>query len=182
VASARAAAEELASIGDELQAPFLQACAAYGFGAVALTEGNVPAALDPLQEACTRWQHLEAPYETARTRELIGLACRALGDEDRARLELDAAAWGFRKLGAAADLARVEAHSRPPSDNAPGGLTRREVEVLRLLAAGKTNRGIAVELILSEKTVARHVSNIFTKLGLSSRSGATAYAYEHALV
>jgi DNA-binding NarL/FixJ family response regulator len=97
-------------------------------------------------------------------------------------MELDAARWVFRQLGAAPDLARVEALSRKVASRAAGGLTAREVEVLRLLATGKTNRTIADELFLSEKTVARHVSNIFTKLGLSSRAAATAYAYEHDLL
>ena len=118
----------------------------------------------------------------ARTRELIGLASAALGDHDHARLELDASAWAARQLGASPDVARVESHLRPAAAPQSDGLTQREVQVLRLLAAGRSNRAIAAELVLSEKTVARHVSNIFTKLGLSSRAAATAYAYEHALV
>jgi len=97
-------------------------------------------------------------------------------------MELDAMRRVFQGLGATPDLARVEELSRTAAPKAAGGLTAREVEVLRLVAAGKTNRAIADELVISEKTVARHVSNIFTKLGLSSRSGATAYAYEHDLV
>jgi DNA-binding NarL/FixJ family response regulator len=76
----------------------------------------------------------------------------------------------------------VEALSGKAPARATGGLTAREVEVLRLVAAGKTNRTIAADLVLSEKTVARHLSNIFTKLGLSTRAAATAYAYEHDLV
>ncbi|MPZ16142.1 MAG: DNA-binding response regulator, partial [Chloroflexi bacterium] len=113
---------------------------------------------------------------------LIGLCCRALGDEDGAEMEIDAARWVFQQLGAAPDLARVDALSQRTAARAAGGLTAREVEVLRLVAAGKTNRTIAAELFLSEKTVARHVSNIFTKLDLSSRAAATAYAYEHHLI
>jgi DNA-binding NarL/FixJ family response regulator len=113
---------------------------------------------------------------------LIGLGCRALGDEDTADMELDAARWVFQQLGAVPDLARVEAHSRKTSASGVGGLTAREVEVLRLVAAGKSNRAIAADLFISEKTVARHMSNIFTKLSLSSRSAATAYAYEHGLI
>jgi DNA-binding NarL/FixJ family response regulator len=106
-----------------------------------------------------------------------------LGDEERARLELDAAAWTYRQLGAAPDLTRVEALGpRPSVVRAAGGLSARDVEVLRLLAAGKTNRAIATDLVLSEKTVARHVSNIFTKLSVPSRAAATAYAYEHQMV
>lgn len=179
---ARQAAAELSLLAADLDAPFLAAWAAYAAGAVALAEGDARASLGALRDACAKWLELDAPYEAARTRELIGLACRALGDTDRAQLELDAAAWAFRQLGAAADLARVEAHSRPAVARDTSGLTPREVQVLRLVAAGRSNRAIATELVLSEKTVARHMSNIFTKLGLSSRAAATAYAYEHALV
>jgi DNA-binding NarL/FixJ family response regulator len=113
---------------------------------------------------------------------LIGQACRALGDDDGADLELDAACHVFRQLGAAPDLARMKALSGRSAAASACGLTPREIEVLRLIAAGKTNRAIAEELGISEKTVARHVSNIFTKLDLSSRAAATAYAYEHDLI
>jgi DNA-binding NarL/FixJ family response regulator len=105
-----------------------------------------------------------------------------LGDEDGALLEFDASRWVFQQLGAAPDLARVEALLRLASAAAPGGLTTRELQVLRLVATGRTNRAIAADLFLSEKTVARHISNIFTKLGISSRAAATAYAYQHDLV
>ena len=125
---------------------------------------------------------LGAPYEAARARVLIALACRELGDADAGELELDAARLAFRELGAAPDLARTEQLARPSRPPAAGGLTSREVEVLRLVATGKTNRAIAEELVISEKTVARHVSNIFKKLRISSRSAATAFAYEHDLV
>ena len=121
------------------------------------------------------------PYEAARSRVLIGLACRELGDEEGAEMELDAADWIFGRLGAAPDRARAQSLSGKAAKPA-GGLTARELEVLRHVAAGKTNRVIAADLFLSEKTVARHVSNIFTKLGVSSRAAATAYAYEHDLV
>ena len=176
---ARAAADELSALAAELDAPFIAACAAQALGAVELAAGDARAALGPLRVACAQWQEFDAPYEVARTRELIGLACRTLGDTDRAHLELDAAAWTYQHLGATPDLARVRTtgQSRPV-----GGLSEREVQVLRLLAAGRSNRSIAVELVLSEKTVARHVSNIFNKLGLSSRAAATAYAYEHSVV
>jgi DNA-binding NarL/FixJ family response regulator len=112
----------------------------------------------------------------------IARACRDLGDEDTALMELDAARWAFQQLGAEPDIAQLDELSRRAAAPATGGLTAREVQVLRLVAAGKTNRAIAGDLFLSEKTVARHVSNIFTKLGLSSRSAATAYAYQHDLV
>jgi ATP/maltotriose-dependent transcriptional regulator MalT len=176
---ARAAADELSSLAAELEAPFIAACAAQALGAVELAAGDPRVALLPLREACAQWQEMDAPYEAARTRELIGVACRALGDAERAQLELDAAAWTYQQLGATPDLARVKTTGRPRQ---VGGLSEREVQVLRLLAAGRTNRAIADELVLSEKTVARHVSNIFNKLGLSSRAAATAYAYEHAVV
>jgi DNA-binding NarL/FixJ family response regulator len=181
-AAARAAVDELSGIADQLQAPLLRAMATQAEGAVLLAEGDARAALAALREAWTAWQELEAPHGAARTRALIGLACRALGDEDGAQMELDAARWAFQELGATPDVANVESLSRTASAEAAGGLTAREVEVLRLVAAGKTNRAIATDLFLSEKTVARHVSNIFGKLGLSTRAAATAYAYEHGLV
>src|SRR5918999_2285719 len=145
-------------------------------------EGDTHAALGTLRHAWKAWQEIEAPYEAARVRVLIGLSCRKLGDEDTAEMELDAARWVFQQLGAASDLARVQELSRTTALEATGGLTAREVEVLRLVAAGKTNRGIVGDLFLIEKKVAPHVSNIFTKLGLSSRAAATAYAYQHNLI
>jgi len=149
---------------------------------VLLAAGQPHAALKALRSAWVAWRDMEAPYEAARTRELIGRACRELGDTDTADMELDAAAWIFRQLTAAQDLARVGSLSPSPAPAASYGLTAREVEVLREVAAGKTNRVIATELFLSEKTVARQVSNIFGKLSLTSRSAATAFAYEHGLV
>ncbi len=182
VGPARAAADELSGIAADLDTPFLDAVAAQSTGAVLLSEGKTQDAYSALRQAWTSWQELEAPYEAARVRALMGLACRGLGDEDGAEMELDAARWVFQELGAAPDLRRIEALSRTAAAEAAGGLTAREVQVLRLVAAGKTNRAIAADLFLSEKTVARHVSNIFTKLGLSTRAAATAYAYEHDLV
>ena len=114
-----------------------------------------------LRDAWTAWQSLEVPYEAARVRVLIALACRQLGDADTADMELDAACWAFEQLGAAPDLARAQALSRKAVTEPAGGLTTRELEVLRLVATGRTNRSIAADLFLSEKTVARHVSNIF---------------------
>jgi DNA-binding CsgD family transcriptional regulator len=181
VAAARAAADELSATAADLGMPLLHAHAAQAEGAVLLEEADAAAALGALRSAWAAWQQLEVPYEAARCRVLIGLACRALGDEEGAEMELDAADWIFGRLGAAPDRARAQALSGKPAKPA-GGLTARELEVLRHVAAGKTNRVIAADLFLSEKTVARHVSNIFTKLGLSSRAAATAYAYEHDLV
>jgi DNA-binding CsgD family transcriptional regulator len=158
----------------------LDAAVAQARGAVDLADGAAQAALLALRRARELWQALDAPYETARARALLGRACRALGDEDTAALELDAAVGVFRGLGAAPDLTALEslAAEAPPGH----GLTLRELEVLRLVGAGMTNKAIAAELVLSVRTVDRHVSNIFTKLGVSSRAAATAYAHEHHLV
>jgi DNA-binding CsgD family transcriptional regulator len=182
VAAARVAAEELSAMAGDLDAPLLGATAATAQGAVLLGEGDARAALQALRPAWTAWQELEAPYEAARVRVLVGLACRELGDQEGSELELDAARGVFRQLGAAPDLARVQALSQTKAAKKAGGLTAREVQLLRLVAAGKTNRAIAAELVLSERTVDRHVSNIFAKLGVSSRAAATAYAYEHQLI
>jgi DNA-binding CsgD family transcriptional regulator len=178
---ARRAAEELAATAAGLRAELLSAVAAQAQGAVLLAGGDAKAALTKLRQAWRLWQDLDSPYEGARTRTLIGLACRDLGDEDTAAMELDASRWVFGQLGAAPDVAQVDrliARGSP----LPGGLTAREAEVLRLVASGRTNRAIASDLFLSEKTVARHVSNIFTKLGVTSRSAATAFAFQHDLV
>jgi DNA-binding NarL/FixJ family response regulator len=134
-----------------------------------------------LRQAWQVWQELDAPYEIARTRVLMGQACRVLGDEEAATLELDAARAIFDELGAAPDLARLEVLA-PADSGKPHGLSPRELEVLRLVATGMSNREIASALVISEHTVARHVQNIFAKLGLSSRAAATAFAFEHDIV
>jgi DNA-binding CsgD family transcriptional regulator len=180
--AARTGVEELAKIAAVYPAPLLRAHSARCSGVLLLAEGDPRGALDELRGAWAGWREVRAPYDAARTRVLIGLACRARGDEDSAQMELDAARWAFLRLGATPDVVRVERLSSTTSMASTGGLTAREVEVLRLVASGRTNRAIAADLCLSEKTVARHVSNIFTKLGVSSRAAATAYAYEHALV
>ncbi len=182
VAAARAGADELSTIAAEMNAPFLRTLAENCAGAVLLAEGDVRAALGAFRQAWAGWRKLDAPYESARVRVLIALACRALGDDDSAEMELDAARSVLQQLDAAPELARVEELCGISSVAAAGGLTAREVQVLASVATGKTNRAIADDLFISEKTVARHVSNIFTKLGLSSRSAATAYAYQHDLV
>ena len=185
VAGAGAAADELATLASELEAPVLVALAARAEGAVLLAEGEVKSGLDELQRSLAAWQAVEAPYEAARARVLVAQACHRLGDDDTADMELDAADRAFRDLGAAPALRRLQTLRDRRSTAAlatVGGLTPRELEVLRQLASGKTNRAIAADLVISEKTVARHVANIFTKLDLSSRSAATAYAYEHDLV
>jgi DNA-binding NarL/FixJ family response regulator len=149
---------------------------------VLLAEGQARAALADLRAAWTAWQELEAPYEAARVRVLLGLACRALGDEDAAALELEAAARVFQRLEAVPDAERTAALMRPQAPNAGSPLTSRELEVIKLVAGGKTNRAIAQQLAISERTVDRHVANILRKLDVSTRSAATAYAYDHRLV
>jgi ATP/maltotriose-dependent transcriptional regulator MalT len=180
--AARSAAEELEAAALELGAPYLRALARQSAGAVLLARDEPRAALGALREAEDLWRQLEVPYEAARTRALAALACRGLGDDIGAAMELDAACGALRAIGAGPELARVEQTRRDPAGRGAGKLTSRELEVLRLVATGLTNRAIAGRLRISEKTVARHVSNIFLKLGLSSRSAATAYAYRHALV
>ena len=182
VDAARGAADELSHIAADFDAPLLKAVAARATGAVLFAEGDARAACETLRRAWTAWRELDAPYEAARVRVLIALACRTLGDEDTAGMELDAARVVFEQLGAAPDLARVDSLVRRATSGEPHGLTPRELQVLRLVADGRTNKAIAAELVLSERTVDRHVSNIFTKLGVSSRAAATAYAYEHGLV
>jgi DNA-binding CsgD family transcriptional regulator len=181
VQAARIAADELAEIAADFDAAFLHAVAAHWRGAVLLAEGDARAALVVLRRAWTAWQELEAPYEAARVRVLAGLACRQLGDGDTAEMELDAARRVFQELGAAPDLAQLARVSRAAGFDAVGGLTKREVQVLALVAAGKSNRAIATELFLSEKTVERHLSNILTKLGVGSRTAAAAYAFERGI-
>jgi len=159
----------------------LEAMACHARGALCLAEQDASAAVAPLRRAFAIWQQLGAPYLAARIRVLLGRAYGALGDDDGRRLELAAARHLFEALGAAPDLARIAAFEAPSETGGPG-LTPRELEVLRLVAAGKTNKAIGKQLSLSERTVDRHVSNIFTKLDVSSRAAATAFAYEHALV
>ncbi|MGW0394159.1 LuxR C-terminal-related transcriptional regulator [Streptomyces sp. NPDC003042] len=180
---ARLAADELHAIALDY-GPALRATADYSRALVQLAEGDANGALACLRRAWQIWQELDVPYEAARTRLHIGLACRALGDEDTAHLEIDAARSAFNQLGAMPDqqyATRLLGRARRPTE-LPGGLTGREAEVLRLVAAGKSNRQIATELFLSEKTVGRHLNNIFLKIGVTSRAAATAYAYEHDLV
>jgi DNA-binding CsgD family transcriptional regulator len=181
LAAARHSADELNDIASELDVPLLRAMAAQADGAVSCAEGDVSAGLVELRRAWALWHGLDAPYDAAKVRILIGLACRAVGDEDGARLEFGAAGAVFEQLGAAPDVAYVRSVSGRQTADAPSGLTARELEVLRLVAAGESNRAIAVELVISEKTVARHVTNILTKLNLRSRSAATAYAFRHGL-
>ena len=182
VDDARTGSRELEVISAGYGSSVLAAIAAYARGAVDLADGDAEAALVALRHAFHVWQELDAPYEAARVRVLLGIACRALGDEDAVTFELEAARSVFGRLGAARDVARVDALGQGVASRDAHGLSPRELQVLRLLATGETNKAIAAVLVLSERTVDRHVSNIFTKLGVSSRAAATAFAYEHELV
>ena len=180
---AREAAAELDALAEVMGTAYLGAAAAHAAGSVHLAEGNPQAALPPLRRAWVAWRTLEVPYAAARTRELIGLACTALGDREGGEMELDAARLGFRLLGAAADTARVEDLLAAGRDRGQGhGLTAREREVVALVAKGRTNREIAATLVISEHTVARHVQNVFGKLDVVSRTALCSFAYEQGLV
>ena len=182
VDGAEAAGRELAKIAIDEQSETLGAMAACAQGAVALARGDAAGALVALRHAFRAWDSMDALHDASRTRVLLGLACRALGDEDTAAMHFDAARASFERLGAVPALAWLDEVSRllPPSPR--HGLTGRELEVLRLIAAGKRNREIARDLVVSEHTVARHIQNIFAKLGVTSRTAASAFAFENDLV
>jgi ATP/maltotriose-dependent transcriptional regulator MalT len=177
VDEARTACLELRELAKQYESAMLEGIGAHAQGAVALAEGDGRSAVASLRHAQRIWLELDAPYEVARARELIARACSALGDDEASTLELEAARETFERLGARPDLER--ASLRPGRDH---GLSERELEVLRLVASGKSNREIASTLVISEHTVARHLQNIYGKLGLSSRAAATAFAFEHELV
>jgi DNA-binding CsgD family transcriptional regulator len=184
---ARTATGELRSLADEWRrrcgsgTTLLEASAATAGGAVAFAEGDMDRALRLLRRALTLWLELRVPYEAGQVRMTLAAADRSAGDDEGARMELRAAEQTFRRLGAAPDARRAAALLAEVRRRMPGGLTEREVQVLRLVAAGRTNRAIAAELVISEHTVARHLNNIFAKLDVSSRAAATAYAYTHGL-
>ena len=180
--SAQRACSELVEIAAEHPSEMLAAAARHAQGRLGVAQGDAAGALVALRRATQMWQELEAPYEAACARVIVGLACRSLGDDDAAAMELEAAREAFAELGATLDLARVNALARRRPSGDPHGLTQRELEVLRLVAGGERNKAIAAKLVVSERTVDRHVSNIFAKLGVSSRAAATAYAYEHDLL
>lgn len=182
LAAARVAADELARIAVAMDAPVLLAMSAQADGAVLLAAGEPNPALAPLRKAWELWQQLGAPYESARLRVLIGRACQRFGDDETARTHFDAAASVFGQLGAGPDLAALERLTPDRRMGSSGGLTGREREVLSLVARGGTNRQIATALGISEHTVARHLSNIFDKLAVTSRTAASAYAHRNNLV
>jgi DNA-binding CsgD family transcriptional regulator len=180
VAAAESADDELQRLAAAIDTRLVTAVAARARGAVRLAQGRTAEAREALVRARTCWIELEAPYETARTRVLVARALEQLGDEDTAAVERRAAGSVFERVGAARDLARLGAADARP--DATAGLTAREVEIVRLVAAGRTNHQIADTLVISDKTVARHLHNVFTKLDLPNRAAATAWAYEHDLV
>jgi len=182
VVEAQRAADELGEIAAQSGSAVVGAIADRVRAAVVLAGGDPESAVLALREALLVWQGMNAPYEVARARLLMGVACRALGDEDGAALELGAARSAFADLGAPLDVADVDALMQVPPVADSHGLTARELEVLRLVATGRTNREIARTLVVSEHTVARHVQNIFAKLRVSTRAAATAFAFEHELV
>lgn len=180
--TARAAANELTRIATAIDSPFLLATSTQAIGAVLFAEGKMKAALALLREAWALWQQLETPYESARVRILIGRVCQQLGDHETARMHFQAAGSVFEQLGAAPDLAELERPIAIRSAGPSGSLTDREREVLSLVTSGETNRQVATTLGISEHTVARHLSNIFDKLGVTSRTAASAFAHKHKLV
>jgi DNA-binding NarL/FixJ family response regulator len=182
VGAARKAADQLSKIAEELDAPFLRASAAFSQGAVSLAEDDPARALSALRPALSLFGQMDAAYESARVRVLVAQGCQALGDSDSAKIELDAASHVFQQLGAAPDVDRLQTMIDSAEPAYPKGLTTRELQVLRLVAVGRTNREISSALVISEHTVARHLQNIFSKLGVSSRTAATAFALEHSLI
>ncbi|HJQ75560.1 MAG TPA: LuxR C-terminal-related transcriptional regulator [Gaiellaceae bacterium] len=176
--AAGTACDELEQLAPSFASVMLRAVVDRARAHVEFAQGDARAALISARRALQAWQELDAPYEAARARAVVALACRALGDTETADLELGAARAAFERLGATLELALLQ----PERPGATHGLTPRELEVLRLVAAGKSNRDIAAALVVSEHTVARHVQNIFAKLRVSSRTAATAFAFEHELV
>lgn len=179
---AEQAAAELNTIAQEVGAPLLSAMAAHADAALALYRGKADAALEAARRAASLWAQLEAPYERARSQTITALACFDLGDRDTAQFEAHAARQAFKRLGARPDLDRLDSLLAPRDTAGPGTLTDRQQEVLRLVAAGKSNRQIGDSLYISEHTVRRHLQNIFNRIGVASRAAATAYAYEHDLI
>jgi DNA-binding CsgD family transcriptional regulator len=180
VETARTASAELDAMAAGYPTPALDGAAATARGALCLAEDDIPGALKALRRAVAIWQQLRLPYEAAGARTRYAVALRSTGSEADAALELRAAAAAFERLGAVTDAQEAEALLAGAA-GLPRGLTAREAEVLRLVAAGKSNREIAAELVISEHTVARHLQNMFVKLNVSSRSGATGFAFEHGL-
>jgi DNA-binding CsgD family transcriptional regulator len=182
VEEALGACEELETMAERQDSDLLRAMSSQARAAVALAEDDAAGALVAARRAWQAWHELEIPYEAARARVVVALACSGLDDRDTASFELDAARAIFARLGALPDIARIDALTGSADRAAVHGLTPRELEVLRLVASGKSNREVAAELVISERTVARHVQNIFAKLRVSSRTAASVFASEHDLL
>ncbi|MEP2772929.1 MAG: LuxR C-terminal-related transcriptional regulator [Fulvivirga sp.] len=178
---ARKATEELFDIANKFDAPYLYAIVGHSRGCVYLNEGKLQLALEQLQKALDIWKHLDTPYESALTQEQIGLVYQKMNDIDNSTVELSTAQWIFEQLNAIPDLVRINKTLSKNSLNKTHGLSLRELQVLRLVAAGKANKSVADTLFISERTVDRHVSNIFKKLNVSSRVEATTFAIKHQL-
>jgi DNA-binding CsgD family transcriptional regulator len=179
---AKNSCNELDDVARQLEMDVVHAMSLHARGALLVAEGSAQAALGPLRQAFGTWQQVGAPYIAARVRVSLGKACRALGDEDGAALEFAAARSVFERLEAAPDLTALALLEKGSTPQKSHGLTGRELEVLRLVAQGLTNKAIAKQLFLSEKTVDRHLSNIFAKVNVSTRAAATAYAFQNRLV
>jgi DNA-binding CsgD family transcriptional regulator/TolA-binding protein len=179
IAEARSAVDELDTVAEKYGTTFLEAITTYCRGAVFLKEGDLAAAIDSLSKSLNFLNDLNAPYEAAAARLLLGIAYRAQGDQDTAAMELAAARWIFKELEALPDLEKVEALLNIKNEPDLHGLTLRELQVLRLVSEGETNKAIAGKLFISERTVERHLSNIFNKLQVNSRTEATTFAYKH---
>jgi DNA-binding CsgD family transcriptional regulator len=176
---ARSYSDELSGIASAFGNPAVKAMAAYAAANVELASGDLQDALGHARESTRLWSDIGSPYGAARARVLVARTLRGLGDEDSATGELAVAGRAFAELGvgpAAREVDKLLGRERP------GGLTEREVEVLKLVAEGRSNHDIARTLVLSQKTVERHLSNIFTKLQVPSRTAAAAYAHEHGLM
>jgi ATP/maltotriose-dependent transcriptional regulator MalT len=178
--TAAAAADELEQIAQGYASPALAAASVGARGSLELAQGEAQVALQSLRRAWKLWEELDCPFEAAEARRTLGRACRALGDEEGAELAIGGAQAVFEQLGATVELKRTS--ELLGTRGQPGGLTAREIEVLRLVAAGKSNKEIAEDLHLSVKTVSRHLENIYFKLGVSSRMAATALAYRDGLL
>lgn len=176
---ARGHSDELSEIASAFGISALRAMTAYAYAAIELASGEIEEALGHGRESCRLWSDIGSPYEASRARVLVARALRELGDEDSATAELAVASHGFADVGAAPGVQQVD---KLLGRARPGGLTEREIEVLKLVAAGRSNPDIAHALVLSPKTVERHLSNIFTKLDVPSRTAAAAYAHEHGLM
>ena len=179
---AAAAAAEFGSLAERFASDSVRASHARALGEVALANYEWQKALPELRQAAGLWRDLDVPYETARCSVLLATAYRGVGDDEAADLELESAREAFTRLGARRDLLEVQGMLRHPALPGQHGLSPREVEVLRLIVRGLTNRAIAAELFLSERTVQRHVSNIFDKLGVNSRTQAATHALDRGII